>query len=110
MPEDTKPLRILYLEDDPLDAELIQAALADGGIECEVSWVRARTDFTAALEGGEFDLILADYSLPDFDGLSALEVAREVRGGHHSHYLVQVHQPAGVPIGPDSIGDFSAVF
>ena len=29
---------------------------------------------------------------------------------HHPHYLVQVHQPAGVPIGPDSLGDFSAVF
>src|SRR5919202_1073305 len=80
MSEDTKPLRILYLEDDPLDAELIQATLADGGIGCEVSWVQTRTDFTAALEGAdEFDLVLADYSLQDFDGLSALEVTREVR-------------------------------
>jgi phosphoserine phosphatase RsbU/P len=80
MPEDTKPLRILYLEDDSLDVELTQAALADGGIEYEVTLVQGRADFTAALEGGdEFDLLLADYSLPDFDGLSALEIAREVR-------------------------------
>src|SRR4051812_25884479 len=80
MSEDKKPLRILYLEDDPLDAELIQATLADGGIECEVSWVQARADFMTALEeGDEFGLILADYSLPHFDGLSALELAREVR-------------------------------
>jgi hypothetical protein len=37
MSEDTKPLRILYLEDDPLDAELIQEALADGGIGCQTT-------------------------------------------------------------------------
>src|ERR671932_1553188 len=80
MSEDTKPLRILYLEDDPLDAELIQATLADGGIGCEVSWVQTRVNFIAALEGAdEFDLVLADYSLQDFDGLSALEITREVR-------------------------------
>jgi DNA-binding NtrC family response regulator len=40
-----------------------------------------RTDFAAALESGGFDLVLADYSLPDFDGLPALKVAHEVRPG-----------------------------
>jgi DNA-binding NarL/FixJ family response regulator len=79
MPEDLRALRILHLEDDPLDAELIHATLTDGGIECEMAQVQTRTQFAAALEGGGFDLILADYSLPAFDGLSALKVAQEVR-------------------------------
>ena len=79
MPEDLRALRSLHLEDDPLDAELIHATLADGGIECEIAQVQTRTQFAAALESGGFDLVLADYSLPDFDGLSALMVAQEVR-------------------------------
>ena len=78
MPEDLRALRILHLEDDPLDAELVHATLADGGIECEVARVQTRTDFAAALKSGDFDLVLADYSLPSFDGLSALELIQEV--------------------------------
>ena len=79
MPEELRALRILHLEDDPLDAELIHATLADGGIECEIAQVQTRPEFAAALESGGFDLVLADYSLPAFDGLSALKVAQEVR-------------------------------
>jgi DNA-binding NarL/FixJ family response regulator/two-component sensor histidine kinase len=73
-----KALRILNLEDSPLDAELLHATLTDGGVECEILRVQTRADFTAALEGGDFDLVLADYSLPSFDGLSALKVAQEI--------------------------------
>ena len=75
--EDIETLRILDLEDDPLDAELVRESLAGGGISCEVTRVQTRDDFVAALAGGGFDLILSDYSLPSFDGLSALELAKE---------------------------------
>jgi diguanylate cyclase (GGDEF)-like protein/PAS domain S-box-containing protein len=71
-------LHILNLEDDPLDTELIQANLAGAGIDCELQRVQDRAAFVAALEEGDFDLILADHSLPGFDGLSALNVAREL--------------------------------
>ena len=71
-------LHILNLEDDPLDTELIQANLAESGIDCELLRVQDRTAFVAALKEGDFDLILADHSLPEFDGLSALNVAREL--------------------------------
>ncbi len=74
-----KTLRILHLEDDPLDVELAGATLEDEGVGCEVTQVQTREDFEAALEESSFDLILADYSLPAFDGLSALKVAQEVR-------------------------------
>src|ERR1700737_4897476 len=71
------PLRILYLEDDPRDAELVQETLAIGGIRCHVRRVETQADFTASLELGGFDLILADYTLPSFDGLSALKIAQQ---------------------------------
>ncbi len=71
-----KVLRILLLEDSLLDAELINANLSDAGIDCELVRVETRADFVAALEKDSFDLILADYALPSFDGISALEIAR----------------------------------
>src|SRR4029077_18537579 len=73
-----KPLlHILYLEDNPRDAELVQETLAVDGISCDVTRVETEADFNASLEQGGFDLILADYTLPSFDGLSALRIARQ---------------------------------
>ncbi len=69
------PLRVLHLEDDEKDAELIQAALDAEGIASHVTRVETQADFLASLDRGGFDIILADYTLPAFDGLSALKVA-----------------------------------
>ena len=69
-------LRILLLEDSLLDTELIQMNLINGGIDGELVRVETRTDFLRALEVDSFDLILSDYSLPSFDGISALEIAQ----------------------------------
>ncbi|MEW6491706.1 MAG: ATP-binding protein, partial [Cyanobacteriota bacterium] len=73
-----KPLHILLLEDSPLDTELIQAHLTDGEINGEFVRVETRTDFLKILEKDCFDLILADYSLPSFDGISALKIAHSI--------------------------------
>jgi two-component system cell cycle sensor histidine kinase/response regulator CckA len=70
------PLRILHLEDDPVDAVLVQSALMAGGLACTTTRVQTHDDFVAALDGGGIDLILSDFSLPAFDGLSALEIAQ----------------------------------
>jgi PAS domain S-box-containing protein len=70
-------LRILHLEDDPRDAELIQETLEADGMTCRVTRVEAEPEFVASLKQGECDLILADYTLPSFDGLSALKIARQ---------------------------------
>jgi PAS domain S-box-containing protein len=70
-------LRILYLEDDPRDAELVEETLATDGIRCWLTRVETKADFIAALEKGGFDLILADYTLPSFDGMSALKIAQQ---------------------------------
>jgi PAS domain S-box-containing protein len=69
------PLRILSLEDDPHDAELIQELLAAEDIVCEIARVDTEAAFLASLDDGGIDLILADYSLPSFNGLSALRLA-----------------------------------
>ena len=70
------PLHILHLEDDPNDAAIIQSTLTAGGVACAIIRVENRRDFLAALEGGGFDLVLSDFSLPTFDGLAAVEILR----------------------------------
>ena len=71
------PLHILHLEDNPGDAELIQDIFETEGIVSHVTRVETQADFLTSLQEGCFDLILADYSLPSFDGLSALKLAQE---------------------------------
>src|ERR1700693_4321163 len=70
-----RPLRILSIEDNPKDAELIQSLLEAEDIACEVTRVDTQAALVASLEQGGIDLILADYSLPSFDGISALRLA-----------------------------------
>ena len=70
-------LRILHLEDDPNDAALVQRALQAEGIQYSVTRVQTRDEFVAALEHGGVDLILSDYSLPTFDGLSAAQIVHD---------------------------------
>ncbi len=71
------PLRLLHLEDDPVDAELITTTLTEGNIPCQSQLVDTRQAFVAALKEGRMDLILADYSIPGFDGMTALMLARQ---------------------------------
>src|SRR5262249_27057239 len=70
-----KPLHILLLEDNVTDAELVKALLDADGVHAEIVRVETRVDFVGALEDRGFDLILADYTLPSFDGVSALKIA-----------------------------------
>lgn len=73
----TTPLRLLHLEDNPLDAELILSTLEEGGIPCQALRVDRRDTFVTALRDRGFDIILADYSLQGFDGISALALAQQ---------------------------------
>ena len=71
------PLQILHLEDAPSDAELVCRKLAEESIACIIQVVNSRAAFVAALERGKFDLVLADFALPGFNGLSALALLRK---------------------------------
>jgi two-component system cell cycle sensor histidine kinase/response regulator CckA len=71
-------LRLLLLEDDPVDADLVAATLAEAGLACTARRIDTRSEFVAALNEGAFDLILADYSIPGFDGMTALSLARQL--------------------------------
>src|SRR5262245_42800795 len=70
-------LRILHLEDDPLDAELIAGTLRRESFQAEISVCSSRAAFLSALWDRSFDVILADNYLPGFDGQAALSLARE---------------------------------
>lgn len=70
-------LRVLHLEDSVPDAELIKATLEEDGVPSAPIRVDTRDEYLAALDRGGFDVILADYSLPGFDGISALTLAKE---------------------------------
>jgi len=71
------PIRILHLEDDSRDAELVHARLEADGLNCDVVRVDNRERFAAELSGRPFHVILCDYNLRGYDGISALKLARD---------------------------------
>jgi len=78
--EDTavkKPLRILSLEDDPDDRRLLAAVLAQDGLACDLVFAQTRTEFEMALSQEKFDLIMSDFTLPAYDGSSALAAGKK---------------------------------
>ena len=72
-------LNIIHAEDDRLDADLIRKTLVSQGIIANVLYVETEKEFRTSLQNRGVDLILADYALPAFDGLTALKIAREQR-------------------------------
>jgi len=74
-----KPVRILYLEDNLDDAELVEGEIRGAGIAGPLQRVETGEAFLQALEGEGWNLILSDFSVPAFDGLSALRLARDQR-------------------------------
>ncbi len=71
----------MMLEDDEFDAELTEQELRSGGIRCILKRVETGSDFISSLKEFNPDLVLSDNSLPDFDGISALLLARRHRPG-----------------------------
>jgi len=70
-------IHILMLEDDVADAALVRHALQQGGLNFSLARVETKPDFLRELAEHAPDLILLDYSLPGFDGLTALNLAQE---------------------------------
>jgi PAS domain S-box-containing protein len=72
-----KKIKILHLEDSLKDSELIQSLIESGGIVHDYFLADNEKDYLKFLEKENIDIILSDYSLPDYNGNKALKVAKE---------------------------------
>lgn len=70
-------LRLLHLEDNGDDVELVRATLARDGIDCDILAVDSSAAYLDALQQSHFDAVLSDSSVLEFDGRQALSAARE---------------------------------
>ena len=73
-----QPVRLVLVEDMPMEAEIAVRQLESGGFTCNWKRVDSEAVLRSALTETKPDLILSDFTLPGFDGLSALEIAREL--------------------------------
>ncbi len=76
MNDEPRPIRVLAVEDSEDDALLLARELQRGGYEPSLTRVETAGEMEVALDGREWDVILADYSLPRFSGMTALELVR----------------------------------
>ena len=67
-------LNILFLEDTLEDAEIAVATLEEAGYKCKWDRVETRVDFLQRLASADYDLVISDYKLPSFDGLTAVKL------------------------------------
>ena len=70
-------IRVLHLEDNARDAELIGRRLQAGDFDCELVHAEGKAAFESAIAAAPFDLVLSDYNVPGYGGLLALRLARE---------------------------------
>jgi len=72
-------LRALIVEDSEFDAQMIVSMLRKGGYEVMSERVETEAALRAALENKQWDVVLADYNLPEFDAVAALQVLQQTR-------------------------------
>jgi PAS domain S-box-containing protein/diguanylate cyclase (GGDEF)-like protein len=74
-----RPIRILLIEDLQADAEFIVRALTRAGMNFSTERVETEGGLLEALERFDPDIVLSDFSLPEFDGVGALDIVRRER-------------------------------
>jgi signal transduction histidine kinase len=72
-----RKLHVLMVEDDPTDIELCQHALRQGGFDCECAAAQTREEFLERIRHGVYDIVLADYNLPMWNGMETIALLRE---------------------------------
>lgn len=72
-------IKILHLEDETKDFELIKELIGEEFNNCNFTCVSSEGEFTRLLKENHFDMILSDFSMPAFDGLSALSISRIIK-------------------------------
>lgn len=71
-----RPIRVLHLEDMPLDAKLVAAVLRKADMQCDVKVVDTRLEYETALQEFQPDVIISDHSMPSFNSLEALRILK----------------------------------
>lgn len=77
VPESAVKARVLAVEDDPADIELMMAALCKGSVQAEVDVAETREHFLKQVQTNSYDAIFADYNLPTWNGLETIEILRQ---------------------------------
>jgi PAS domain S-box-containing protein len=72
-------LNVLHVEDNEMDADLVARMLQSSGLNCKFTRVQNEDKFLQELDSPDIDIILCDHSMPQFDGMSALKLARARR-------------------------------
>jgi len=75
--EGTKRLRALMVEDEPADVELVLRALQKAGFETTEDIAQTGEEFTDLVRKNLYDVILADYKLPNWNGMESVAVLRQ---------------------------------
>ncbi len=81
MPEEpddrARKLRVLIVEDEPADVEMEMRALRQAGLEADEEVAQTEEEFTALVRRNSYDVILADYKLPGWNGMQSVEILRQ---------------------------------
>ena len=72
-------MHILLLEDNLRDRQLLEKALINEGLVCQITHAKSKKEFQAALEQAKYDLIISDFTLPAYSGIAALTDSRELQ-------------------------------
>ena len=78
-PATLSKLRIVHLEDNPRDRELVAQTLTGEGVDCEITYAKTKAEFEAVVLKPNIDVILCDYTLPSYSGTEALVEARRAQ-------------------------------
>jgi signal transduction histidine kinase len=73
----TEPLQVLLVEDSPDDALLLEHYLNEAGFRISMQRVESNSQLQLILDNSTFDIVIADYVLPGFSGLDALEIVKQ---------------------------------
>jgi len=73
------PIRILHLEDDDNDHLLVSEMLHENGFVCNLTLAQSKEQFSQAIERGEYDLVISDFTIPSYNGLNALTLVRKIQ-------------------------------
>lgn len=73
-----KPINILLLEDEPTYSDILTMGLQHEGFEPKIVEVATKKEFVSQLKTIPFDVIISDYTLPDINGMEAVQIAVEL--------------------------------